>query len=162
MTSTTRLARIDLAAGIGLAIICAIDAALGAREHAAAATILTAAAVLPIAWRRRRPLTVLTWLLGVFVFENLFVTSVQPFNTVLAAVAMAIYGGGAYTDGRRALAGLVIAAVGMGAIQATCSFHSIPKTCHVAVFSLAIRKLLGKPLSTSPRAPAGAARRYHG
>ena len=119
MTSTARLARIDLVAGVGLAIICAIDAAFGAREHAAVATILTTAAVLPVAWRRRRPLTVLAWMLGVFVFENLLVTSVEPFNTVLAAVAMAIYGGGAYTDGRRALAGLAIAAVGMGSIQAT-------------------------------------------
>jgi signal transduction histidine kinase len=119
VTSTARLARIDLVAGIGLAIVCSIDAAFGAGEHAAAATILTAAAVLPVAWRRRRPLTVLAWMLGVFVFENVFVTSVQPFNTVLAAVAMAIYGGGAYTDGRRAFAGLAIAAVGMGSIQAT-------------------------------------------
>ena len=119
MTSTARLARIDLVAGIGLAIACGIDAAFGAPEHAVAATILTAAAVLPVAWRRRRPLTVLGWMLGVFVFENVFVTSVQPFNSVLAAVAMAIYGGGAYTDGRRAFAGLAIAAVGMGSIQAT-------------------------------------------
>ncbi|MGZ4270082.1 MAG: sensor histidine kinase [Solirubrobacteraceae bacterium] len=119
MTSTARLERIDLAVGAGLAIAVAVEALVRAPSHPVVAAILSAAAVLPVAWRRRYPLGVLAWLLGMFVFENLVVSSVESLGLVLGAVAMAIYGGGAYTDGRRAGAGLAIAAVGMGSVQAT-------------------------------------------
>src|SRR6266545_1524739 len=48
----------------------------------------------------------------------------------------------------------------IGAKKATCSFHSMPNSCHPAIFSSASRKDLGKAVRSV--VPSGGLARYHG
>src|SRR5262245_12005333 len=112
-----RLARLirvhaDAALALGLTLIAQVeiwsaDAALGDRALAAPLALAGTGALL---WRRRAPLSVLVVQLAVFAASSTVISLSGDDSLAFAvAILVGIYSVGAYTDGRRAIAGGIAA-----------------------------------------------------
>lgn len=71
-------------------------------------TLFVVAALLPLAWRRRAPLAVLTTVLAAIAAHSLFLAELASFQ-YFAALVLAVFSVAAYADGRRAALGVAIA-----------------------------------------------------
>jgi signal transduction histidine kinase len=112
--------RIDRVVAVALGAAVAVDAAvLRPGDRPALSAVLSFAMCLPLGWRRRFPLAAPALLFAIGVVQNAFVDSLEDSTLLFFAAVLGCYSAGAYTDGRRALAGLAICMVGMGSVQAT-------------------------------------------
>jgi signal transduction histidine kinase len=70
--------------------------------------VALAAITLPLAWRRRRPLTVLAAVIAVAAVQAAFLTDASRFSATFLTLLFVAYGVAAYSDERPALVGLVL------------------------------------------------------
>jgi signal transduction histidine kinase len=100
----TRRQIIDIALPLFLAVVASLELALteeveGPAGVAVAFALLT---TLPLIWRRRYPVALLAWILAWFAIADGFYNFADVAGSPFAALLLATYGAGAYTDRRGA------------------------------------------------------------
>lgn len=113
----------DVALAVGLAVHSQLEIwrpalALGGADEGGLKSVLVPTALLvtlPLALRRRFPLSVLCVVTGAMATETLITTPLQGMSGLIAFV-VAVYSVAAHTERRRALAGLAISLVGAAAL----------------------------------------------
>jgi signal transduction histidine kinase len=118
MNARSRREAADWAVAVMLAVAMAVAAGLSgpAQPAVRAAAVLSAAGLLALAARRRRPLVALAAVIAVVLMETITASQAVAAPSFLA-VMIATYSVGAYASARAAAAGLPAAVIGVAAAQ---------------------------------------------
>jgi len=103
-----------------------------------------------LAWRRSHPLQTAAFILGAWIFGNLFLIEVEPLQLPIVSGLLASYSVGANTDGRRAVAGPVLLLAGILGVVATFEDNVLGDVVFPPTFVM-VAWLAGRGLRTRTR-----------